>query len=106
MIWQGWLFIGAVAFVATVAGFAFMAGGDRYDDLLILAALVGLLSWGLFAFQSLNVRAVSSGVEFQFQYAPMTVWAIAMALSNVYMLIHGPISLIDQRGRVEEEVTR
>ena len=103
MIWQGWLFLGAVAFIAT-----YLAITTTQDDVLILFGLIGLLSWGLFGFQSLHV-VVSSGGQATaetYTYAPMTIWALAMAVTNGYAVLNGPIAIVDQRQRAQQEIQK
>lgn len=102
MIWQAWLFLGAVAFIAT-----YVALTTTQDDVGIMFGLIGLLSWGLFAFQSLNVMISSGGqaTAETYTYAPMTVWALALAVTNAYVVISGPIAIIDQRKRAQQEVS-
>lgn len=104
MIWQGWLFIGAVALVMTLLGFRFMARGQEYDDLVIVVALVGLLAWAFFAFQALDVEILVDGTTYTRRYAPMAVFGAMMAVAHGFMLLYGPLELADQRTRATEDV--
>lgn len=102
MIWQGWLFLGVVAFAST-----YVTLTTSQDDIGIMFGLVGLLSWALFSFQSLNVTVLAGGATdpISYSYAAVSVWALAMAVTNLYVVLNGPIAIIDQRGRAEAEVT-
>jgi len=97
MIWQGWVFLGAVALLATWGGFS-----ARSDDAAILSAGIGFFGWGLFSFQSLYVVVMSNGTAAEFTYEPIAAWGLLMAVANLYILITGPIDLIDQRQRASE----
>ncbi len=102
MIWQGWVFIGIVAFIAT-----YVTLTTSQDDVGIMFGLVGMLSWGLFAFQSLNVVILAGGKTdpVSYSYAAVSVWGLALAVTNLYVVLNGPIAIIDQRGRAGAEVT-
>lgn len=103
MILEGWLFIGVVAFAAT-----YVTLTTQQDDVGIMFGLVGLLSWAVFAFQSLHVEVLAGGVTdpVSYSFAAVSVWGIALAVANLYVVVNGPIAIIDQRGRADQEVTQ
>lgn len=102
MIYQGWLFIGLVAFTST-----YVTLTTSQDDVGIMFGLVGLLSWALFSFQSLHVVVLAGGKTdpISYSYAAVSVWGLALAVTNLYVVLNGPIAIIDQRGQAEAEVT-
>lgn len=103
MIWQGWLFIGVVGLIAT-----YTALTTQQDDIAIMWGLIGVFSWALFSFQSLHVlvHAAGSSTPDSYSYAAVSVWGLALAIANAYVVLNGPIALVDQRGRANSEVTQ
>lgn len=94
MIWQGWLFLGLIAFAAT-----YVTLTTNEDDVAIMFGLVGLLTWGLWSFQSLSVVVWpdgSSSAEI-YSYPMFSMWGVAMAVTCLYVVLNGPIALVDQR---------
>jgi len=102
VIFQGWLFIGLVGGIAT-----YVTLTTSEDDIAILFGIIGLLSWGLFAVQSLNVDVLAGGKTevISYSYAAVSVWGLALAVLNLYVVLTGPIAVIDQRGRAASEAT-
>lgn len=103
MILEGWLFIGAVGFVAT-----YVTLTTSQDDVGIMFGLLGMLSWALFALQSLHVEVLAGGKTdpVSYSYAAVCVWGLALAVANLYVVLNGPIAIIDQRDRADSEVTQ
>lgn len=94
MIYQGWLFVAAVGVLA-----AYVTLTTPEDDVAIMFGLVGLLTWGLFSYQSLYIEVLAGGKTdpITYSYPAMSIWGLAMAVTCLYVVINGPIGLIDQR---------
>lgn len=95
MIWQGWLFVGLVAFATTVVT---LTTGE--DDVAIMFGLVGVLTWAFWSFQSLYVVVPPTGARtevLEYAYPFLSIWGVAMAVTCLYVVLNGPIALVDQR---------
>jgi len=95
-----WLFIGVIG-----AGATYLSLTTGNDQLAILTGLIGTVSWLLFAFLSLEVVEVSSGVQVTSRYPAMAAWGLAMAAPNFYIALTGPLFELERQfDDIREEV--
>lgn len=100
MIWQGWLFVGLIALYATTR-----AVRETINNSAIVYGMIGFVGWLLFGYQALNVVVVSNGTEFAYYYAPMALFATALAVINLYIAITGPLVAVTDTERLRQEVS-
>lgn len=96
----GWILVGAVG-----AGATYLTLTTESDELAIVSGLVGMFTWLLFGFLSLEIVVYSSGIEATSRYPSMAAWGVMMAAPNLYVALTGPLHIIKDRDRLSEEVT-
>jgi hypothetical protein len=89
MLESGWLFLGCVATLVT-AGTVLTTD----DGWAIVLGVVGFVSWGMFAYASLDVVAVGDAVTYNFTLPVMTLFGVMMSLLPGYIALTGPVDLI------------
>lgn len=89
MLESAWLFIGLVAILATA-----LTVITSDDGTAIMAGVVGFITWGFFAFGSLDVRVVGDAVTYSFSMPAVTIFAVMMAMGPGYIALTGPIEII------------
>jgi len=97
---SGWLFVGAVAAVATAGALL-----TEDDVLAIMAGVIGAVSWGLFSYGSLDVRVVGDSVTYSFTMASLALFGLMMVIPPAYVALTGPIEAVSRvRQTTQEEV--
>lgn len=94
MLESAWLFMGLVAL--SVTGLALLTSDDA---LAVVLGAVGLVSWGLVAYGSLNVVVVGDSVTFSFSMPAVTIFAVLCSLVPGFVLVAGPPNLLGSRVR-------
>lgn len=96
----GLIFIGLVAFVATLLSVI-----TNNDEVAIIAGLIGTVSWLLFAFFALDVTHYdSNGNPLTTRYPALAIWGVAMAVPNFYVAMTGPLHIISDKNPRQNEV--
>lgn len=97
----GWVFVGVVA-----AGATYVTLTTDNDQLAIISGLIGMLSWLMFSFLSLEIIIYDgAGGEQITRYPSMTAWGLAMAAPNLYVALTGPLHIIRDRDQLRSEVS-
>lgn len=98
MLESGWLFIGRIAFIWTLAvvlvAISVDPGDGGGDDIAIVGGVVGFILWGVWTFGTLNIEVVDGSSTTVFTHPELTLLGIAMALVPGYIALTGPIELI------------
>jgi len=101
MLESGWLFMGVVAVVFTLLALLTQTQAVRTfadaDGIAIITGALGTITWGIFAYGSLNVQTTNSGVVIQFQMPALTFTAVAIAILPAYIALTGPAELLSSR---------
>ena len=88
-----WVFIGAVAFIATMVTIR-----TNDNDTAIITGLMATLGWLLFAFFSLSITVYDvNGNPHTTRYPAMAMFGLAMAAPNIYIAITGPLEWIGEQ---------
>lgn len=95
-----WVFVGVVGVGAT-----YVTLTTDSDQLAIISGLIGLVTWLLFSFQSLDIVLYEDGIELTKRYPAMAVWGLAMAAPNLYVALTGPLEIVRDRAQLREEVS-
>lgn len=96
------LFLGAVG-----AGASYVSLSRASDDqLLILAGLIGTVTWLLFAYSALAQVDISANGVITPQPDPaLAVWGVMMAAPNFYVALTGPLEIIKNPRQLQSEVS-
>lgn len=108
MLESTWLFMGATALLATGMAMATQTQAsayfDRYaDPIAIVAGLIGVVTWALLAYGSLNIRVVGDAVTYSFTQPSVTLWCAIMALPNLYVAVTGPMETLKRATAAEAD---
>lgn len=99
MLQSAWLFIGTVAILST-------AGALLVSDnaLAIITGVLGFVSWGMFAYGSLEVVIVTQSTVFTYTLPSVTMFSVMAALVPGYVALTGPVEVVDRvrRGDAQE----
>lgn len=100
MLQSTWLMITFIALCATAVAVSMKtkAAGFVGNDngVAIFSGVVGLISWGLVAYGSLNIVVVGDSVTHSFSMPSVTYFAIMMALIPAYVALTGPVEIISR----------
>lgn len=91
MLESAWLFVGCVAILATAAAVL-----TNDDGVAIVAGVLGFVTWGVWTYGSLDVRAVGDSVTYTFSMPSLTILGIAFALIPAYIALTGPTEIINR----------
>lgn len=96
MLESTWLTIAATAILTTVfaASTQTRVSGlyDEYaDPIAMVGGLLGVASWGMLAYGSLDLRVVGDSVTYSFSQPGVTVWCLMMAVVPLYVALTGPL---------------
>lgn len=89
MLQSAWLFIGGLAVLTSAAAML-----TQDDGQAIVVGVLGFISWGVFAYGSLDVRVVGDSVTYSFGEPAITVLAVAFSLLPAYVALTGPTELV------------
>lgn len=87
MLESAWLFVGFVALLAS--GLALATSDDAVG---IVAGTIGLLSWVLWAYGSLNVESADGSGAFSMP--ALTLLGLAFAIVPAYIALTGPVEVV------------
>lgn len=100
MLLAAWLFIGVLAVLST--GIALLTTDD---DLAIISGIAGLLTWGLFAYNALEVEVVDGGTTVTMTMPSVTIISVAFAVVPTLIALTGPVEIVSRvRDTTQEEV--
>lgn len=95
-----WVFIGAMAFIATLVTIR-----TNDNDTAIIMGLIGTLAWLLFAYFSMEIVVYdANGSPTTTRYPAMAAFALAMAAPNLYIALTGPLEWLNDRDGLRREV--
>lgn len=108
MLESTWLFIGATALLTTGMAAATQTQAsayfDRYaDPIAIVAGMIGLVSWAILAYGSLDLTVVGDSVTYSFSQPAVTFWCAIMALPNLYVALTGPMETLKKATAAEAD---
>lgn len=89
MLSTAWVFVGAVALVATLGA---VLTAD--DGVAIVGGVVGFICWGVWSFGALDLTVVNSGGVETFSMPEVAFLGIMFALLPGYIALTGPIEII------------
>jgi len=91
MLESAWLFIGAVAILATG-----LALTTTDDGMAIMAGVLGFVTWGVWTWGSLDVRVVGDSVTYSFTMPSVTILGIAFAMVPAWIALTGPVDIVSR----------
>jgi hypothetical protein len=91
MIQSAWLFIGTVALLATAAAFR---SEDNADATLFGA--VGLVTWLVWAYGSLQIEVADGGVVFEFEAPAVALLGVVFAAPPAIVTILGALEIFGE----------
>lgn len=99
MLESAWLFTGVLAILSTGVALSTqtqtVAQGPQADGIAIMSGIAGFISWGIFAFGSLNVEVVAQdGSVNAFALPEVTLLAVMFALVPGLIALTGPTDII------------
>lgn len=89
MLESAWLFVGAVAILAT--GLALYTTDN---GVAMMMGTLGFITWGVWTFGSLDVRVVGDSVTYSFTMPAVTLLGIVLALVPGFIALTGPLDLV------------
>lgn len=89
MLQSAWLFIGAIALIATIS-----AVYTTQDGIAVISGVAGFLAWGVFTFGAFQVRVVTQCCVFTRTMPAAAILAVALSLIPAYIALTGPIELV------------
>lgn len=100
MLESTYLFIGAVAVLTT--SFAVVSTqtiargwyGKRANNVAEIGGLLGMFSWWLLAYGSLDIRVVGDAVTYSFSQPAVTIWCLMMSIPPLYVAVKGPLEAL------------
>jgi len=100
MLESAWLFSGALAILASGVAVSTQtqtgAQNPASDNIAILSGIAGFITWGVFAFGSLNVEVVAQdGSVESFALPEITLLAVMFALVPGLIALTGPADTIE-----------
>lgn len=100
MLLAAWLFLGALAVLTT--GIALLTSDD---SLAIITGILGMLSWGLFAYNALEVEVVDAGTTVTMTMPSVTIISLAFAVVPTLIALTGPVEIVARvRDTTQDEV--
>lgn len=96
MLESTWLFIGTTALLTSGVALATQTQASQYfdryaDPVAIVVGTIGVFSWGILAYGSLDITVVGDSVTYSFTQPSVTFWCLIMALPNLYVALTGPM---------------
>jgi len=99
MLESAWLFSGVLAILTTGVAVSTqpqtVAQGPQSDGIAIMSGIAGFITWGVFAFGSLNVEVVAQdGSINSFALPEITILAVMFSLVPGLIALTGPADII------------
>lgn len=86
MLQLTWLFVGALAMLATA-----LTLRTADDQTAIMSGLAGTITWLLWAYSALNVVTYDGGSQFTHAYPGLAALGVMLALPNLFVALTGPL---------------
>lgn len=94
MLESAWLFTGVVAILST--GLALYTTDD---GVAMMMGTLGFITWGVWAFGTLDVRVVGDSVTYSFTMPALTLLGVVLALVPGFIALTGPLDLVTRARR-------
>lgn len=90
-----WLFIAAIATIATAG--AFLVETSEHGDIGVAGGVIGFIAWTLWAYGAVNVQIpdASGGQPIEMQYPALALFGAALAVFALGTTIDHVMSLLD-----------